>query len=156
MNKVVSVNAGLPKEVDWNGERIRTEIWKRPVAGRVPVHWTNLEGDGQPGLAGHGGVHRAVMVYQLESYRYWIEYFGQLKPGGSGENLTIEGLPDNEVCVGDRIRIGDALFEVTQPRVTCYRVGVRLQHSQAPALLISHRRPGFYMRVLEEGTVGAG
>jgi ferredoxin-NADP reductase/MOSC domain-containing protein YiiM len=96
------------------------------------------------------------MVYQLESYRYWIELFGRLEPGGFGENLTIEGLPDNEVCVGDRIRIGDALFEVSQPRVTCYRLGVRVQHPQAPALLVAHRRPGFYMRVLEEGTVGAG
>lgn len=156
MNRVVSVNVGLPREVSWNGKRIRTAIWKWPVAGRVQVHKTNLEGDGQADLMGHGGVYRAVMAYQIESYRYWIDYFGQLEPGGFGENLTIEGLPDSEVCVGDRLRVGDALFEVTQPRVTCYRLGVRLQNAQAAALLVSHHRPGFYMRVLEEGTVGSG
>ncbi len=156
MNKVLSVNVGLPREVDWNGKRIRTAIWKRPVTGRVPVSKTNLEGDAQADLGGHGGIYRAVMVYQLESFHYWVPYFGQLEPGGFGENLTIEGLPDNEVCVGDRLRIGGALFEVSQPRVTCYRLGVRLQHAQAAALLVSHRRPGFYMRVLQEGTVGSG
>jgi ferredoxin-NADP reductase/MOSC domain-containing protein YiiM/ferredoxin len=156
MNKVVSVNVGLPKEVDWNGRRIRTAIWKQPVAGRIRARATNLDGDGQADLAGHGGVHRAVMVYQLDSYRYWVDQFGQLEPGGFGENLTIDGLPDSDVWVGDRLRIGDALFEVSQPRVTCYRLGVRLKHPQAAALLVAHHRPGFYLRVLEEGTVAAG
>jgi len=156
MNRVLSVSVGLPKEVDWNGRRIRTAIWKWPVSGRVRVHKLNLEGDGQADLAGHGGIYRAVIVYQRESYEYWAPYFGHLDHGGFGENLTIDGLPDNEVCVGDRIRIGDAVFEVSQPRVTCYRLGVRLQNAQAAALLVAHRRPGFYLRVIEEGTLEAG
>jgi ferredoxin-NADP reductase/MOSC domain-containing protein YiiM/ferredoxin len=118
----------------------------------------NLEGDGQGDLAGHGGEHRAVFVYQIESYHYWQE---QLKRtdfvhGQFGENFTIEGLPDDTVCIGDRYRIGSALFEVTQPRVTCYRVGIRMNEPRMPALLTSSGRPGFYFRVLRDGEVGAG
>jgi ferredoxin-NADP reductase/MOSC domain-containing protein YiiM len=118
----------------------------------------NLEGDGQGDLAGHGGEQRAVFVYQIESYRYWQ---AQLKRtdfvfGQFSENFTIEGLADDHVCIGDRYRIGSAVFEVTQPRVTCYRVGIRMNEPRMPALLTSSGRPGFYMRVLEEGDVGAG
>jgi ferredoxin-NADP reductase/MOSC domain-containing protein YiiM len=118
----------------------------------------NLDGDGQGDLAGHGGEQRAVFVYQFESYRYWQ---GQLKRtdfvhGQFGENFTIEGLLDDAVCIGDRYQIGSALFEVTQPRVTCYRVGIRMNEPRMPALLTSSGRPGFYFRVLEEGEVGAG
>jgi ferredoxin-NADP reductase/MOSC domain-containing protein YiiM/ferredoxin len=118
----------------------------------------NLDGDGQGDLAGHGGEHRAVMVYQLESYRHWETYLGRhdFEYGQFGENLTVDGLPDDEVCIGDRYRIGGALFEVTQPRVTCYRVGIRMSNPQMPALLVSHKRPGFYFRVIEEGEIGAG
>jgi ferredoxin-NADP reductase len=118
----------------------------------------NLDGDGQGDLAGHGGEHRAVMVYQLDSYRYWEACLKRrgFEYGQFGENLTVEGLPDNEVCIGDRYRIGGALFEVTQPRVTCYRVGIRMNKPQMPALLVSHKRPGFYCRVIEEGEIGAG
>src|SRR6185295_10479554 len=108
-------------------------------------------------LGGHGGEQRAVYVYQIESYRYWQQ---QLKRsdfvhGQFGENFTVEGLPDDDVCIGDRYRIGDALFEVTQPRVTCYRLGIRMNEPQMPALVVEHRRPGFYFRVLQEGEVGA-
>lgn len=118
----------------------------------------NLDGDGQGDLEGHGGEHRAVMVYQLDSYRYWAKFLQRsgFEFGQFGENLTVDGLLDNEVCVGDRYRIGGALFEVTQPRVTCYRVGMRMNDPQMPSLLVSHKRPGFYFRVLEEGEVGAG
>ena len=118
----------------------------------------NLDGDGQGDLAGHGGENRAVMVYQLDSYRYWQQQLQRqdLEYGQFGENLTVDGLPDNEVCIGDRYRIGGALFEVTQPRVTCYRVGIRMANPQMPSLLVSHKRPGFYFRVLEEGEIGAG
>jgi ferredoxin-NADP reductase/MOSC domain-containing protein YiiM len=117
----------------------------------------NLDADGQGDLAGHGGEQRAVFVYQIESYRYWQQ---QLKStdfvyGQFGENLTVEGLPDDAVCIGDCYRIGSALFEVTQPRVTCYRVGIRMNEPQMPALLTSRGRPGFYFRVLQEGEVGA-
>jgi ferredoxin-NADP reductase/MOSC domain-containing protein YiiM/ferredoxin len=118
----------------------------------------NLDGDGQGDLAGHGGEHRAVMVYQLDSYRYWETYLQRhdFEYGQFGENLTVDGLSDDEVCIGDRYRIGGALFEVTQPRVTCYRVGIRMNNPQMPALLVSHKRPGFYCRVIEEGEIGAG
>jgi ferredoxin-NADP reductase/MOSC domain-containing protein YiiM len=118
----------------------------------------NLDGDGQGDLAGHGGEQRAVFVYQIESYRYWQEQLrrADFVHGQFGENFTVEGLPDDEVCIGDRYQIGNALFEVTQPRVTCYRVGIRMDEPRMPALLTSSGRPGFYCRVLREGEVGAG
>src|SRR6185436_7977450 len=122
------------------------------------VRRLNIDGDGQGDLGGHGGEQRAVFVYQLGSYRYWQELLARddFTHGQFGENFTVEGLPDDEVCVGDRYRIGGALFEVSQPRVTCYRVGLRMSEPRMPALLVSHRRPGFYFRVLEEGEVTAG
>ncbi len=128
------------------------------MQGRIPVRRLNVEGDGQGDLAGHGGEHRAVMVYQMDAYRYWEAHLGRsdLSFGQFGENFTVAGLPDDEVCIGDRYRIGSALFEVTQPRVTCYRVGIRMAEPAMAALLVSHHRPGFYFRVLEEGDVGAG
>ena len=158
MARLLSVNVGLPREIEWRGRIVRTAIWKEPVQGRRRVKRLNVEGDGQADLGGHGGEQRAVFVYQVESYRYWEERLGRhdLTHGQFGENFTIEGLPDDEVCIGDRYRIGTALFEVTQPRVTCYRVGIRTNEPQMPALLTSSGRPGFYLRVLEEGEVGAG
>ena len=158
MHSLISVNVGLPRDIAWQGRTVHTAVWKRPVAGRVMARRLNLDGDGQGDLAGHGGEHRAVMVYQLESYRYWETYLQRhdFEYGQFGENLTVEGLPDNEVCIGDRYRIGSAVFEVTQPRVTCYRVGIRMNNPAMPSLLVSHRRPGFYLRVIEEGEIGAG
>ncbi len=122
------------------------------------VRTLNIVGDGQGDLAGHGGEHRAVFVYQMDSYHYWERFLGRndFTFGQFGENFTVEGLPDNEVCIGDRYRIGGAIFEVTQPRVTCYRVGTRMNEPRMPALLVEHHRPGFYFRVLQEGEVGAG
>ena len=158
IGEVVSVNVGLPRDVAWEGRTVRTGIWKQPVAGRVLARRLNLEGDGQGDLGGHGGEQRAIMVYQRDSYRYWQNYLGRsdLVPGIFGENLTVEGLADSEVCIGDRFRIGDAIVEVSQPRDTCYRVGIRLGFPQMPALLVAHHRPGFYFRVLQEGELGAG
>ena len=158
MARLLSVNVGLPRDVPWRGRTVRTGIWKQPVEGRRVVRRLNLDGDGQGDLAGHGGEQRAVFVYQVESYRHWEEQLGRhdLAPGQFGENFTIEGLPDDAVCVGDRFRIGTALFEVTQPRTTCYRVGIRLEEPRMAALLTSSGRPGFYFRVIEEGEVGAG
>jgi ferredoxin-NADP reductase/MOSC domain-containing protein YiiM/ferredoxin len=158
MSIVVSVNVGLPREVAWRGKTVRTAIWKQPVAGPVFAGRLNLAGDGQADLAGHGGEQRAVMVYQLDSYRYWANHLGRADfvHGIFGENLTVDGLADAEVCIGDRYRIGGAVFEVSQPRVTCYRLGLRLDHPEMPALVVSHRRPGFYFRVIEEGEIGAG
>jgi ferredoxin-NADP reductase/MOSC domain-containing protein YiiM/ferredoxin len=162
MARLLSVNVGLPRDIEWKGRTVHTGIWKNPVHGRCRVGRLNLDGDGQGDLKGHGGEQRAVFVYQIESYHYWQEQLkrpalGDPKPFGQfGENFTIEGLPDDAVCIGDRYRIGSALFEVTQPRVTCYRVGIRMDEPRMPALLTSSGRPGFYFRVLEEGEVGAG
>jgi ferredoxin-NADP reductase/MOSC domain-containing protein YiiM len=158
MARLLSVNVGLPREIAWRGKIVRTSVWKEPVQGRRLVRRLNIDGDAQGDLAGHGGEHRAVFVYQMDSYDYWQRElkrddftFGQF-----GENFTVEGLADSEVCIGDRYRIGGALFEVTQPRVTCYRVGIRMDEPRMAALLVGHRRPGFYFRVLEEGEVEAG
>ena len=158
MPSLLSVNVGLPRDIEWQGKIVHTAVWKRPVTGRVMARRLNLDGDGQGDLAGHGGEHRAVMVYQIESYRYWEAVLQRhdFEYGQFGENLTVDGLPDEEVCIGDRYRIGGALFEVTQPRVTCYRVGIRMNNAAMPALLVSHRRPGFYFRVIEEGEIGVG
>ncbi|RZU42076.1 MOSC and FAD-binding oxidoreductase domain-containing protein [Edaphobacter modestus] len=158
MNSLISVNVGLPRDVDWQGKMVHTAVWKRSAPGKVMARHLNLDGDGQGDLGGHGGEHRAVMVYQLDSYRYWETYLQRhdFEYGQFGENLTVDGLTDDEVCIGDRYRIGGALFEVTQPRVTCYRVGIRMNNPQMPALLVSHKRPGFYFRVIEEGEIGAG
>ena len=158
MGRLLSINVGLPRDVEWRGAKVHTAIWKQPVQGRVAVHRPNVEGDGQGDLAGHGGEHRAVMVYQMDSYHYWEAQLGRndFSFGQFGENFTVEGLPDDEVSIGDRYRIGSALFEVTQPRVTCYRVGIRMAEPAMASLLVSHHRPGFYFRVLEEGEAGAG
>jgi uncharacterized protein (DUF427 family)/MOSC domain-containing protein YiiM len=148
--ELLSVNVGLPKNVAWQGKTVYTGAWKYPVDGPAMVRRLNIDGDGQGDLAGHGGEQRAVLVYQAASYRHWQQHFGRddLGYGSFGENLTVDGLADDEVCIGDRYRIGAAEFEVTQPRVTCYRVGLRLGEPELPALLVSHHRPGFYMRVL--------
>ncbi len=158
MARLLAVNVGLPQSIQWRGETVRTGVWKHPVQGRCAARRLNLEGDGQGDLSGHGGEQRAVMVYQINSYRYWERVLtrSDFSFGQFGENFTVEGLPDDEVCIGDRYRIGAALFEVTQPRVTCYRVGIRMNDPRMPALLVAHHRPGFYFRVLEEGEVGPG
>ena len=156
--RLLAVNVGLPREHAWRGRVVRTGVWKEPVAGRRMVRRLNIDGDGQGDLEGHGGEQRAILVYQLESYRYWERELGrpEFAFGQFGENFTVDGLSDGEVCIGDRYRIGEALFEVSQPRVTCYRVGLRMDEPRMAALLVSHGRPGFYLRVLEEGLVGAG
>jgi ferredoxin-NADP reductase/MOSC domain-containing protein YiiM len=158
MVRLLSVNVGLPRDVTWQGRTVHTAIWKAPVKGPRKVRRLNIDGDGQGDLAGHGGEHRAVFVYQADSYRYWKDQLGRndLAYGQFGENFSVDGLSDAEVCIGDRYRIGGALFEVTQPRVTCYRVGIRMDEPEMAALLVSHGRPGFYFRVLEEGEVEAG
>ena len=155
---LLSVNVGMPKDVSWNGRTVHTGVWKHAVAGPQMVRRLNIDGDGQGDTAGHGGEQRAVFVYQIDSYHYWERHFGRddFTYGQFGENLTVDGLPDAEVCIGDRYRIGEAEFEVTQPRVTCYRVGLRVGEPELPALLVGHHRPGFYMRVLAEGQIEAG
>ena len=134
MATLVSVNVGMPKDVSWRGRTVHTGVWKSPVSGPRMVRRLNIDGDGQGDLAGHGGEIRAVLVYQIESYRHWQEFLGRddLEHGAFGENFTVEGLGDDEVCIGDRYRIGEAEFEVTQPRVTCFRVGMRMGRTAAP------------------------
>jgi ferredoxin-NADP reductase/MOSC domain-containing protein YiiM len=158
MGRLLSVNVGLPRDITWQGKTVHTGIWKTPVEGSLMVRRLNIDGDGQGDLAGHGGERRAVFVYQMDSYRYWQSQLGRndFVYGQFGENFTVDGLSDAEVCIGDRYRIGSALFEVTQPRVTCYRAGIRMNESEMAALLVKHGRPGFYFRVLEEGEVEAG
>jgi MOSC domain-containing protein YiiM len=158
VGRLLSVNVGMPKDVPWQEKTVFTGVFKDSVAGPRRVGKLNIDGDGQGDLAGHGGEQRAVFVYQIDSYRYWEREVGRddFVYGQFGENFTVEGLADNEVCIGDRYQIGTAMFEVTQPRVTCYRVGIRMNDPRIPALLVSHHRPGFYLRVLEEGDVKAG
>jgi len=158
MATLVSVNVGRPRDIAWNNRTVYTGAYKEPVAGPRMVRTLNVDGDGQGDLGGHGGENRAVLVYQLASYRHWAKEFGRddLSHGCLGENFTVDGLPDDEVCIGDRYRIGEAVFEVTQPRVTCYRAGIRIGEPRMAALLVSHRRPGFYFRVITEGEVEAG
>lgn len=158
MATLVAVSVGLPKNVPWQGRTTYTGVWKEPVSGPRMVRRLNIDGDGQGDLGGHGGEQRAVLVYQLDSYHHWQKELGRddLTFGNFGENFTVDGLPDDQVCIGDRYRIGGAVFEVTQPRVTCYRVGMRMAEPRMAALLVAHGRPGFYLRVLEEGEVTAG
>jgi ferredoxin-NADP reductase/MOSC domain-containing protein YiiM len=155
---LMSVNVGMPADVPWQGRTVHTGVWKRPVVGPRMARRLNIDGDGQGDLAGHGGEQRAVLVYQLDSYRHWQDELGRddFEFGQFGENFTVDGLSDDEVCIGDRYRIGEAEFEVTQPRVTCFRVGLRMGEPRLPALLVAHHRPGFYLRVISEGRVQAG
>jgi ferredoxin-NADP reductase/MOSC domain-containing protein YiiM/ferredoxin len=156
--RLLSVNVGMPQDVPWQSQTVHTGIWKRAIEGPQMVRRLNIDGDGQGDTKGHGGEQRAVLVYQIQSHRYWEKYFGRndFSYGQFGENLTVDGLPDDQVCIGDRYRIGEAEFEVTQPRVTCFRVGMRLGQPELPALLVSHHRPGFYMRVIHEEHIQAG
>ena len=158
MGALLSVNVGMPKNVPWRGKTVFTGVFKDPVIGPRQVRRLNVDGDGQGDIAGHGGEQRAVFVYQIDSYRYWERELGRtdFAYGQFAENFTVGGLSDDEVCIGDRYQIGSAIFEVTQPRVTSYRVGIRMNDPRIPALLVSHRRPGFYFRVLQEGEVQAG
>jgi ferredoxin-NADP reductase/MOSC domain-containing protein YiiM len=158
MARLVSLNVGLPKDVPWQGRTVHTGIFKYPVDGPLLVRRLNVDGDGQGDLGGHGGENRAVLVYQRQSYEHWRRFLGRddLEDGQFGENFTVDGLPDDEVHIGDRYRIGEAEFEVTQPRVTCFRVGMRLGEPRMPSLLVAHHRPGFYLRVITEGHVRAG
>ena len=158
MARLLSLNVGMPADVPWQGRTVHTGIFKYPVEGSRTARRLNVDGDGQGDLGGHGGEQRAVLVYQRQSYDYWRDELGRndLEYGNFGENFTVDGLLDDEVHIGDRYRIGDAEFEVSQPRVTCFRVGLRLNAPEMPSLLVARHRPGFYLRVVKEGEVRAG
>jgi MOSC domain-containing protein YiiM len=152
------VNVGLPREVDWRGRRVTTSIWKAPVPGRVRVTPRNLEGDRQSDLSVHGGPDKAVYAYPSEHYDYWRrELPGMDLPWGAfGENLTTEGLLEGNVRIGDRLRAGSAELVVTQPRMPCYKLGVRFGRDDMVKRFLASGRSGFYLAVRAEGDVGAG
>ncbi len=156
--RVVSVNVGLPRTTVWRGELVSTGIFKSPVAGRVRVAGVNLEGDGQADLTVHGGPDKAVYVYPAEHYPYWNARLEQDLPVGMfGENLTVEGAPlEDDVAIGDRLRIGSTEFIVTQPRLPCYKLGIRFDDPQMVRRFLESGRSGYYLRIAEEGYVEAG
>ena len=158
MIKLISVNVGLPQGVEWHGKVVRTSIWKKPVAGRVRAATLNLEGDRQSDLSVHGGVYKAVYAYPSEHYSYWRNILpdNDLPWGAFGENFTIEGLLENDVRIGDRFQIGSAEFTVTQPRMPCYKLGIRFNRTDIIKLFLQSKRSGFYFSVLREGEVEAG
>lgn len=155
--KLVSVNAGLPREVTWDGKTVTTSIWKEPLTGPVHVSRLNIEGDRQSDLAVHGGADKAVYVYPFEHYDYWRrELPGMELPWGAfGENFTTAGL-DEEFRIGDRLRIGSADFAVTQPRLPCYKLAIRFGRPDIVKRFLRSNRTGFYLAVVCEGEVRAG
>jgi MOSC domain-containing protein YiiM len=156
--KLLSVNVSLPKEVAHNGKTLTTSIFKEPVVGRVQLRSLHLEGDSQADLNGHGGVNRAVYVYTVENYQFWKNELRRddFSFGQFGENFTVEGMLEDQIHVGDIFRVGSALVQVTQPRVPCFKLGIRMNMTKFPKLFLVSGRIGFYFRVLEEGEVGAG
>jgi MOSC domain-containing protein YiiM len=154
---VVSVNVGLPRQAVWRDETVTTGIFKEPVAGRVRVVGVNLEGDGQADLTVHGGPDKAVYVYPAEHYAYWQEQLGRDLPWGMfGENLTVEGAPlEDEVGIGDRLRIGSTEFVVTQPRLPCFKLGIRFDDARMVRRFLAAGRSGYYLRIAAEGDVAA-
>jgi MOSC domain-containing protein YiiM len=156
--KVLSLNVGLPREVDWRGKSVRTSIFKAPVERRLRVTTLNLEGDEQSDLSVHGGVDKAVYVYPAEHYPYWRREHPDIEfPWGAfGENLTTEGLLEEKVRIGDRLRIGTAEFVVTQPRMPCFKLGIRFGQPEMVKHFLQSRRTGFYLAVVREGEVGPG
>jgi MOSC domain-containing protein YiiM len=156
--RIVSVNVGRPREIVWGNKVVRTGIFKEPVAGRVRLGRTNLDGDAQADLSVHGGPDKAVYVYPVENYDFWREQLpGRELPFGIfGENLTLAGLTEDTVYIGDELRIGTARLVVTQPRLPCYKLGIRFGDPAIVARFLDSKRPGFYLSVLEEGDIGAG
>jgi len=156
--KLLSVNIGLPLEVTVGDRTVATGIFKKPIAGRVGVRTLNIEGDGQADLTVHGGIDKAVYAYPHEHYAHWAEALDRrdFTFGQFGENLTTEGLLEDDVRIGDRLDIGGASFEVSQPRVPCFKLALRMEMPQFPKLFLRSGRTGFYLRVLGEGEIGAG
>ena len=156
--KVVSVNVGRPRRVEWRGRQVRTAIWKTPVAGRVRVTRLNLEGDKQSDLRVHGGVDKAVYAYPSEHYAYWARELPDvdLSWGAFGENFTTEGLLERDVRIGDRFEVGTAELQVTDPRMPCYKLGVRFERDDMVKRFLAHGGSGFYLAVIREGDVAAG
>ncbi len=155
--RVLSVNVGAVRDVEWRGEQVRTGIWKEPVAGRVTLRGVNLAGDDQADRTVHGGIDKAVYAYATEDYRYWSEHERiDIHPGLFGENLTVQGLDLGSALVGERWQVGTAVLEVAQPRLPCFKLGIRMCDVHFPRLFQSVGRLGAYLRIIEEGDVGTG
>ncbi|MEH2264145.1 MOSC domain-containing protein [Nostoc sp.] len=156
--KLISVNVGLPRETNWKGKTVSTGIFKEPVNTRVMVRELNLDGDGQADLTVHGGLDKAVYVYPFEHYDYWRDELPdtEFTPGIFGENFTVTGFKEEEINIGDRFKIGSAELMVTQPRLPCYKLGIRFGRADMVKRFLASRRTGFYFRVLQEGEVGVG
>ena len=156
--RLLSVNVSQPKEVSYNGKTIRTGIFKEPVNGQVMLGKLNLDGDGQADLSVHGGIDKAVYAYPIEHYVYWQNKLNrdEFTCGQFGGNFTVEGMLEDQIHIGDVFRIGTALVEVTQPRVPCFKLGLKMGMATFPKHFLASERSGFYLRVLEEGKVGAG
>ena len=156
--RVLSVNVGLPQEVEWNGQHIMTGVFKTPVSGPVRVGTLNLEGDGQADLSVHGGITKAVYIYPSEHYAFWRAELPEtaLPWGMFGENLSTEGLAEDEVQLGDEYRIGTVRLRVTEPRMPCYKLGIRFQRPDIVKRFLKSERTGFYLAVLREGRLQAG
>lgn len=156
--EVVSVNVGMPRTVVHDGRAVTTAIWKRPVTGRVAVRGVNLDGDDQADRSVHGGVDKAVYAYAREDYEWWGAELGTeaLEPGTFGENLTVAGIDLNAAEVGERWRTGSALLEVSEPRFPCFKLGIRMRDPRFLKRFAAARRPGTYLRIIEEGELGAG
>jgi len=156
--KLLSVNVSQPTEIAHGRGTVSTGIFKEPVAGRIMLRALNLDGDGQADLANHGGIHRAAYAYSIENYDYWRRELGRadLGFGQFGENFTVRGMVEDDVHIGDVFRVGDALVEVTQPRPPCFKLGIKMGMARFPKLFLASGRVGFYLRVLDEGEVGAG
>jgi MOSC domain-containing protein YiiM len=156
--KLISVNVGLPREIEVNGKIVRTSIWKDPVHGRIRVSSLNLDGDQQSDLTVHGGIDKAAYLYPSEHYAYWrAELPGMALPWGVfGENFSAEGILEDQIRIGDRLRIGSAELIVTQPRLPCYKLGIRFNRPEIVKLFLRSKRTGLYLRVLREGDVGEG
>jgi MOSC domain-containing protein YiiM len=156
--KLISVNCGLPKEVLWHGQVVTTSIYKEPVESRIALRTLNLDGDRQSDLTVHGGKDKAVYCYQLSHYDYWKAEMRDrpLLPGAFGENFTIDGPGDDSIHIGDRFAIGSAEVLVTQPRLPCYKLGIRFESDEMIKRFLESGRTGFYLAVTREGEVGAG
>ncbi len=156
--KLISVNVAKPRQVTHLGRTYMTAIFKKPVAGRVMLRTENLDGDGQGNTELHGGPHMAVYVYAIENYAHWQRELGRsdLGHGMFGENFTVEGMDENDIHIGDMFRIGDAVVEVTEPRTPCHKLAMRMGSEDFPKMFLASGRVGFYLRVVEEGKVGAG
>jgi len=156
--KVISLNVGLPRTIEWHGALVETGIFKEPVSGRIPLRRLNFDGDRQADLSVHGGAYKAVYVYPIEHYPVWKAEHPELEfpYGAFGENLTVEGLSENTLFIGDRLQVGSAILQVTQPRLPCYKLGVKFRRDDMTNLFLASRRSGFYFLVEQEGTVAAG